>query len=60
MSFEKRKITENVEYSRVFFQEYYSISAQLSGSLGAIYLIGASAVRVYGGGFSDRIGGKKR
>ncbi len=44
---------------RVFFQDYYGISAQVSGTLGAIYLIGASVIRVYGGGFSDRIGGRK-
>ncbi len=44
---------------RIFFQEYYGIGPRLAGTLGAIYLIGASAIRVYGGGFSDRIGGKK-
>jgi NNP family nitrate/nitrite transporter-like MFS transporter len=42
-----------------FWQELYSINKQLAGILTATFSIGASLIRIWGGGFSDRYTGEK-
>jgi len=42
-----------------FWQELYSVNKQLAGILTATFSIGASLIRIWGGGFSDRYTGEK-
>jgi len=42
-----------------FWQELYSVNKQLAGILTATFSIGASLIRIWGGGFSDRHTGEK-
>ncbi|MCX7870846.1 MAG: MFS transporter [bacterium] len=42
-----------------FYQELFSVNKQLAGVFTALFSIGASLIRVWGGGFSDKITGEK-
>ena len=42
-----------------FYQELFSYKKQIAGVLTALFSIGASLIRVWGGGFSDKISGER-